>query len=105
MPNARPAPARDDAPEVLQVPRAKATPDQVALIYGVTRKQVLAYARQRRIPSIKLGKYVRFDLDELERFIAEGRAAAVVGRTGASSPPAPRTVAPSRGRPRRVSVL
>jgi excisionase family DNA binding protein len=41
-------------------------PDQLAQALGVRRSKVMTMARQGVIPSRKLGKYVRFDLDDVQ---------------------------------------
>jgi excisionase family DNA binding protein len=42
--------------------------DQVAELLNVPASWVRAQASEDRIPHIKLGRYVRFDPDELERW-------------------------------------
>jgi excisionase family DNA binding protein len=42
--------------------------EQAAALLNVPKSWVLAEARADRIPHIRLGRYVRFDADELERW-------------------------------------
>jgi len=48
------------------------TPDQVAEMFHLTPAWVQAAARDRRIPARKMGKYWRFDRDELLTWWEEG---------------------------------
>ena len=41
-------------------------PEAAAEMLGVPRSWVLSEARANRIPHVRLGRYVRFDPDELE---------------------------------------
>lgn len=50
------------------------TVEQVAALLGVSKAWVLAHAngnRRPKLPSVKLGKVVRFRLTELDEFIQE----------------------------------
>ncbi len=46
-------------------PSSLLTADQAAELLSVPRTWVLAEARADRIPHVRLGRYVRFDADEL----------------------------------------
>ncbi len=48
-------------------------PDAVATRLGVTREYVRRLAREGRIPSFKVGKFLRFDHDEIEQWIERNR--------------------------------
>lgn len=43
---------------------------------------VLAEARANRIPHVRLGRYVQFDLDDLDRWIEARKAGPLVDRDG-----------------------
>jgi excisionase family DNA binding protein len=43
-------------------------PDEAAEILGVPKSWVMDAARRDAIPHVRLGRYVRFDPDELERW-------------------------------------
>ena len=45
------------------------TPDEVAAMLRVARKTVITMARDERIPCIRIGRFVRFDPDEIRRWI------------------------------------
>ncbi len=45
------------------------TPDEVAEILRVARKTVVVMARDERIPCIRIGRFVRFDAAEIDRWI------------------------------------
>jgi excisionase family DNA binding protein len=47
------------------------TPEQVAERLQVPKSWVYRAAREGRLPRVPLGRYVRFDADALDRFIAE----------------------------------
>ena len=47
----------------------------VAQNLGVPRCWVMARVRSGDIPHRRVGRYVRFDADEVERWVREGRAA------------------------------
>jgi len=51
--------------------------NEVADLYGFTRKYVLRLAREGRIPHIKFDFYVRFDPDEIAAWVDEHRKAAI----------------------------
>lgn len=44
---------------------------EVARLFGVPPSWVLQRARERRIPYYRVGKYVRFDPDEVREFFAQ----------------------------------
>lgn len=45
------------------------TPDEVAEMILVARKTVVVMAREGRIPCIRIGRLVRFDAAEIDRWI------------------------------------
>jgi excisionase family DNA binding protein len=45
----------------------------VAALLGIPRKTVLQYARDGRLPSVRLGKHVRFVVADVERAIDRQR--------------------------------
>jgi excisionase family DNA binding protein len=47
------------------------TIDHVSEIVGLTRNTLYAYVSRKKIPYIKMGKLVRFELEELQCWIAE----------------------------------
>ena len=50
------------------------TPDEVAEMIVVARKTVIVMAREGRIPCIRIGRLVRFDAVEIDRWIDNQRA-------------------------------
>jgi excisionase family DNA binding protein len=66
-----PAPAAGDA-ERARVAGGLVDAAAAAALLGVPRSWVLAQARAQRIPHVRLGRYVRFEPDEL-RVWWEGR--------------------------------
>lgn len=54
-------------------PRTLLTPDEVAEMLRVARKTVVVMARDGRIPSIRVGRFVRFDAAEVERWLNDQR--------------------------------
>jgi excisionase family DNA binding protein len=44
------------------------TPDQLAERWSVPKAHIYRLAREGRIPVVRLGRYRRFRLDEIERF-------------------------------------
>ncbi len=53
-----------------------------AELLGVPPSWVLAQARANRIPHVRLGRYVRFEPDELAAWWAKRRRGPVVDSTG-----------------------
>ena len=49
------------------------TPDEVAQMLRVARKTVIVMARDGRIPSVRVGRFVRFDSTEIDRWIDQHR--------------------------------
>jgi len=47
---------------------------------GLSRKTLYSYVSARRVPHIKLGRAVRFDLGELDRWLDEHKVAPIGGR-------------------------
>lgn len=47
--------------------------NQAARLLGVPPTWLLAQARERKIPHQRLGRYVRFDADELIRWVEQNR--------------------------------
>ena len=50
------------------------TPDEVAAMLQIKRKTVLVKARNGEIPSLHIGKLVRFDPADIDRWINEQRS-------------------------------
>lgn len=50
--------------------------DQAAARLGVTVRFIRRLVNERRIPFHKIGKYVRFDPADIDRFVVEGRVEA-----------------------------
>jgi excisionase family DNA binding protein len=49
------------------------TPDELAERWSIPKSQVYRLTREGRIPVVKLGRYYRYRLDEIERFeLGEG---------------------------------
>lgn len=48
------------------------TPDQVAERWQVGKAQVYRLARDGRVPAVRLGRYVRFRVGDLEAFERDG---------------------------------
>ena len=48
--------------------------DYIAELLGIPRKTVLHYARDGRLPCVRLGKHVRFVIDDVERAIESQRS-------------------------------
>ncbi len=49
------------------------TPDDLAEMLGLARKTVIVMARDGRIPSVRIGRFVRFDPQEIGRWIDRQR--------------------------------
>lgn len=45
------------------------TPDEIAAVLRIARKTVIAMARERRISCVRIGRFVRFDQGEIQRWI------------------------------------
>ena len=50
------------------------TPDELAEMLQIARKTVVVMAREERIPSIRIGRIVRFDPAEIDRWIDSQRS-------------------------------
>lgn len=50
------------------------TPDALAERWSVPRSQVYRLAREGKLPAVRIGRYVRFAVDDVERFEREGGA-------------------------------
>lgn len=48
-------------------------PEEVADTLRIKRKTVVTMAREGRIPSVRMGRFYRFDPDEIVRWIAQNR--------------------------------
>ena len=44
-------------------------PDEVAEMLQIARKTVVVMAREGRIPCVRIGRFVRFDPTEIDRWI------------------------------------
>ena len=63
-------------------PSALLTMDQVALRLGTSLRHVRRLVAERRIPIVKVGRFVRFDAHEVEHWVDDHRVAVVApGRT------------------------
>jgi excisionase family DNA binding protein len=51
--------------------------EDVAMLLGVTLRQVRTLYQERRIAHVKVGKHVRFEQAEIDRYIAAQRVPAV----------------------------
>ncbi len=49
------------------------TPDDVAELLCVARRTVVTMARDGRIPHIRIGRFVRFDPIEIDRWLRDRR--------------------------------
>ena len=49
-------------------------PDEVAEMLQIARKTVVVMAREERIPCIRIGRIVRFDAAEIDRWIDSQRS-------------------------------
>ncbi len=49
------------------------TPGDMAEMLGLARKTVIVMARDGRIPSVRIGRFVRFDPQEISRWIDRQR--------------------------------
>lgn len=49
-------------------------PEQMAEMLNVARKTVVTMAREGRIPSIRVGRFYRFDREEIDRWIQKNRS-------------------------------
>ncbi len=58
-------------------PNALLTLEDVALRLGTSLRHVRRLADERRIPIVKVGRFVRFDAHELEHWVDDHRIAAV----------------------------
>ena len=54
-------------------PTALLKPEEVAEMLRVARKTVIVMARDGRIPSLRVGRFVRFDAVEIERWLVNQR--------------------------------
>jgi len=61
------------------------TIDGVAETLGVTRRHVQRLVTERRIPFLKIGRFVRFDPAELNVWLEDQRVQAVAHRTAAGT--------------------
>jgi len=50
-------------------------PEQVATLLNVARKTVVNMAREGRLPHVRVGRYYRFDVAEIDRWIERNRCA------------------------------
>ena len=63
------------APPPAPNPQALMTAEDVAAILGVRSHYVYELARRGRIPTVRLGKYVRFRATAVEEWIAQQEVA------------------------------
>ena len=72
-----PAASLEFAGEEFPVVKAKKqllTADDVAEMLQIARKTVVVMAREQRIPCIRIGRFVRFDPAEIDRWIDSQRS-------------------------------
>jgi len=50
------------------------TPEEVAGMLRVTRKTVIVMAREGRLPAVRVGRFVRFDRQQIARWIDQNRS-------------------------------
>jgi len=50
------------------------TPNEVAAMLQIARKTIIVMARERRLPCIRVGRLVRFDPVDIERWINSQRS-------------------------------
>lgn len=48
-------------------------PEEVATMLQLKRKTVVTMAREERLPCVRIGRFVRFDPDEIRRWINDHR--------------------------------
>jgi len=48
------------------------TPDQLAEAWGVPKSHIYRLAREGHLPCIRLGKYMRFQPDQVAAFLSDG---------------------------------
>ncbi len=53
--------------------RTLLTPDEVAQMLGIARKTVLVWAREGQLPCIRVGRFVRFDHADIDRWLERQR--------------------------------
>ena len=71
---------------------------EAARFLAVSVSTLYGWVWQRRIPFVKVGRALRFDLDDLEKFIDSNRTAPHTGRiSGNSAKPCYNTVAAGKG--------
>jgi excisionase family DNA binding protein len=51
------------------------TPEQLAERFGVLKSQVYRLAREGDLPCVRIGRYVRFRLEDVEQFERDGGVA------------------------------
>ena len=50
--------------------------DELSQMLGIRRDSVYRFVAQRRLPFVKIGRALRFDLEEISKFIKEKSIAA-----------------------------
>jgi excisionase family DNA binding protein len=50
------------------------TPEEVAAMLRVARKTVVVMARENKLPCIRIGRFVRFDRQQIARWIDDNRS-------------------------------
>jgi excisionase family DNA binding protein len=64
--------AVDNKPEQLRFPELIDI-ETVAKLLGVGERYVRRMAAERRVPTVKIGHYVRFDLEDIRKWVEEQR--------------------------------
>ncbi len=57
--------------EILREPLLDA--ERAALLLGIPRSSIYAYAKRRELPHVKIGKHLKFIRSDLERVLVERR--------------------------------
>ncbi len=59
--------------ENMTKPNRLLTPDDLADVLQIARKTVIVMAREKRIPCVRVGRFVRFDPAEIARWLDNQR--------------------------------
>ena len=65
------------------------TPEEAACILKVTRRTMYSYLRDGALRSAKLGRIWRITRQDIEAFLADGRASAETARSSRTDAPSP----------------
>jgi excisionase family DNA binding protein len=70
----------DELPHLLTIP-------ELATHLGTGVRHVRRLVQERRVPYLKVGRFVRFDPDEIDRWLDDYRVAGPVQKAGWAEPP------------------